>query len=124
MTIHLPESHYTLIPLITPEDTPAQAILKAPTQAARSLVEMMIKTTGKVPRLYELNLNEGLELQCQNDISINREVLETARLSTLLQAYWHLLMYYNNKAAQKGVSPAAVTKAYKRALAAMRKKAA
>lgn len=30
MTIHLPESRYTLIPLITPEDTPAQAILKAP----------------------------------------------------------------------------------------------
>ncbi|MCB7102666.1 hypothetical protein LIZ93_03190 [Eubacterium callanderi] len=87
-------------------------------------MEMMIKTTGKVPRLYELNLNEGLELQCQNDIPINREVLETARLSTLLQAYWHLLMYYNNKAAQKGVSPAAVTKAYKRALLAMRKKAA
>ena len=46
------------------------------------------------------------------------------RLPPLLQAYWHLLMYYNNKAAQKGVSPAAVTKAYKRALLAMRKKAA
>ena len=50
--------------------------------------------------------------------------LETHPLSPLLQAYWHLLMYYNNKAAQKGVSPAAVTKAYKRALLAMRKKAA
>ena len=28
--------------------------------------------------------------------------LETARLSPLLQAYWHLLMYYNNKAAVLG----------------------
>lgn len=78
MTIHLPESHYTLIPLITPEDTPAQAILKAPTPAARALVETMIKTTEKVPRLYELNLNEGLELRCQNDIPIDREVLDIA----------------------------------------------
>ena len=77
-SIHLPESHYALIPLITPEDPPAQAILKAPTQAARALVEMMIKTTGRVPRLYELNLNEGLELHCQNDIPIEREVLESA----------------------------------------------
>ena len=78
MTIHLPESHYTLILLITPEDTPAQAILKTPTQAARALVETMIKTTGRVPRLYELNLNEGLELHCQNDIPIHKEVLESA----------------------------------------------
>ncbi|WP_278580173.1 hypothetical protein [Eubacterium callanderi] len=77
-SIHLPESHYALIPLITPEDPPAQAILKAPTQAARALVEMMIKTTGRVPRLYELNLNEGLELHCQNDIPIHKEVLESA----------------------------------------------
>ena len=28
--------------------------------------------------------------------------LETARLSPLLQAYWYLLMYYNNKAAVLG----------------------
>ena len=28
--------------------------------------------------------------------------LESARLSPLLQAYWHLLMYYNNKAAVLG----------------------
>ena len=78
MTIHLSESQYTLTTLITPEDPPAQAILKAPTQAAWALVEMMIKTTGRVPRLYELNLNEGLELHCQNDIPIDREVLESA----------------------------------------------
>ncbi|MFR2406598.1 MAG: hypothetical protein ACLS76_15745, partial [Eubacterium callanderi] len=115
--LHLNPPHH-------PRGHPGPGHSQSPTPAARSLVEMMIKTTGKVPRLYELNLNEGLELQCQNDIPINREVLETARLSTLLQAYWHLLMYYNNKAAQKGVSPAAVTKAYKRALLAMRKKAA
>ena len=78
MTIHLPESHYTLTTLITPEDTPDQAILKAPTQAARALVETIVETTGKVPHLYELNLNEGLELHCQNDIPIEREVLESA----------------------------------------------
>ena len=78
MTIHLPESHYTLTTLITPEDPPAQALLKAPTQAARVIVETMIKTTGKVPLLYELNLNEGVELHCQNDIPIDREVLESA----------------------------------------------
>ena len=38
----------------------------------------MIKATGEVPRLYELNLNEGLELRCQNDITMDREVLESA----------------------------------------------
>ena len=76
MSIHLSESHYTLTTLITPEDPPAQAIFKAPIQAARALVETMIKTTEKVPRLYELNLNEGLELHCQNDIPIDKEVLE------------------------------------------------
>ena len=30
MSIHLPEFHYTLIPLITPGDAPAQAILTSP----------------------------------------------------------------------------------------------
>ena len=42
MTIHLPESHYTLTTLITPEDMPDQAFLKAPTQAAQALVETII----------------------------------------------------------------------------------
>ena len=78
MSIHLSESHYTLTTLITPEDPPAQAILKASTQAAQALVETIVKMTGRVPRLYELNLNEGLELHCQNDIPIHKEVLESA----------------------------------------------
>ena len=68
MTIHLPESHYTLTTLITPEDMPDQAFLKAPTQAAQALVETIISRTGRVPCLKELNLKEGLELHCQNDI--------------------------------------------------------
>lgn len=78
MTIHLPESHYTLTTLINPEDPPAQAILKAPTQAAQLLVETIIRQTGRVPCLKELNLQEGLELRCQNDIPINMEVLDIA----------------------------------------------
>ncbi|WPK76814.1 hypothetical protein [Eubacterium callanderi] len=76
MTIHLPESHYTLTTLITPEDMPAQAILKAPTQAAQALVETIISRTGRVPCLKELNLKEGLELHCQNDIWVDKEVLK------------------------------------------------
>ncbi|WP_195540295.1 hypothetical protein [Eubacterium maltosivorans] len=78
MTIHLPESHYTLTTLITPEDPPAQALLKAPTQSARLLVETIIRQTSIVPCLKELNLQEGLELRCQNDIPINMEVLDIA----------------------------------------------
>lgn len=64
MTIHLPESHYTLTTLINPEDPPAQALLKAPTQSARLLVETIIRQTSRVPCLKELNLQEGLELRC------------------------------------------------------------
>ena len=76
MTIHLPESHYTLTTLITPEDMPDQAFLKAPTQAAQALVETIISRTGRVPCLKELNLKEGLELHCQNDIWVDKEVLK------------------------------------------------
>ena len=76
MTIHLPESHYTLPPLIIPEDMPDQALLKAPTQAAQALVETIISRTGRVPCLKELNLKEGLELHCQNDIWVDKEVLK------------------------------------------------
>ena len=76
MTIHLPESHYTLTTLITPEDMPDQALLKAPTQAAQALVETIISRTGKVPCVKELNLEEGLELYCQNDIWVDKEVLK------------------------------------------------
>ena len=76
MTIHLPESHYTLTTLIIPEDMPDQALLKAPTQAAQALVETIISRTGRVPCLKELNLKEGLELHCQNDIWVDKEVLK------------------------------------------------
>ena len=76
MTIHLPESHYTLTTLITPEDMPDQALLKAPTQAAQALVETIIGRTGKVPCVKELNLKEGVELHCQNDIWVDKEVLK------------------------------------------------
>ena len=76
MTIHLPESHYTLTTLITPEYTPSQALLKAPTQTAQALVETIISRTGKVPCVKELNLKEGVELHCQNDIWVDKEVLE------------------------------------------------
>ena len=37
MTIHLPESHYTLTTLIIPEDMPDQALLKAPPRLRRRL---------------------------------------------------------------------------------------
>lgn len=78
MTIHLPESHYTLTTLITPEDMPDQALLKAPTQAAQALVETIISRTGKAPCVKELNLKEGLELHCQNDIWADKEVLKAS----------------------------------------------